>query len=352
MKAAKIFSYGAIPRKCDRAKAYLYFKGWAGKFFEFERARREEDVVRVVLLASLNNGYVEGSAKLLDLCGQTVRNHLKYQDPSRFLKVNRELADRMKRLGALSKPLTLAIDWHDVMYYGDPEAEGVVGTQRKKGSHYAYRFATASVVLGGERLIVAAVPMMNEPLVEHVKRLLTQASELGVKIKLLLFDRGYYSVDLIWYLNSLGVGYVIQLPRLIKGLEGGEDSVYTTRTHKRRKSEQVSFRLLTVKGKDKGGRSKLFIFATNTNLKPERIRDVFRKRWGIETSYRMVRMFHAKTTSKLYRLRILYFYLAVLLYNLWIMLNYNYDAGISAYALKLQITLSLVLSFLPDLEAG
>ena len=66
----------------------------------------------------------------------------------------------------------------------------------------------------------------------------------------------------------------------------------------------------------------------------------------------MVRMFHAKTTSKLYRLRILYFYLAVLLYNLWIMLNYNYDAGISAYALKLQITLSLVLSFLPDLEAG
>ena len=79
MNAAKIFSYGAIPRKCDRARAYLYFKGWAFRLFEFEGARREEDVIRVVLLASLNNGYVG---------------------------VNRELVNRMRKLGALSKPLT------------------------------------------------------------------------------------------------------------------------------------------------------------------------------------------------------------------------------------------------------
>ena len=163
MNAVKIFSYGAIPRKYDRARVYLYFKGWARRFFEFKGARREDDVIRTVLLAALNNGYAEGSAKLLGLCGQTIRNHLKYQDPSRFLGVNRELVERMRRLGALSKPLTLAIDWHDEMYYGDPEVEGVVGTQHKRGSSYAYRFATASVVLDGERLIVAAVLMMNEP---------------------------------------------------------------------------------------------------------------------------------------------------------------------------------------------
>jgi len=81
MNDISVFSYGVIPRKCDRAKAYLYFKGWASRFFEFEGARSEDELVRVVLLASLNNGYVEGSAKLLDLCGQTVRNHMRYQDP-------------------------------------------------------------------------------------------------------------------------------------------------------------------------------------------------------------------------------------------------------------------------------
>ena len=53
MNDISVFSYGVIPRKCDRAKAYLYFKGWASRFFEFNRARKEDDLVRVVLLASL-----------------------------------------------------------------------------------------------------------------------------------------------------------------------------------------------------------------------------------------------------------------------------------------------------------
>ena len=58
-------------------------------------------------------------------------------------------------------------------------------------------------------------------------------------------------------------------------MRGGEDFIYTTRGHRRRRDEQATFRLLTVKGKDKGGEDKLFIFATNTSLKPERIRELF-----------------------------------------------------------------------------
>jgi len=44
---------------------------------------------------------------------------------------------------------------------------------------------------------------------------------------------------------------------------------------------------------------------------------------GIETSYRMINPFLPKTTSKLYSLRKLYFYLAVLLYNIWVFINYK-----------------------------
>jgi hypothetical protein len=58
----------------------------------------------------------------------------------------------MKKQGALSKPLILAVDWHDEMYCGDPTAEGVVGAVRKNGSNYAYRFATANVLVNGQRL--------------------------------------------------------------------------------------------------------------------------------------------------------------------------------------------------------
>jgi len=57
--------------------------------------------------------------------------------------------------------------------------------------------------------------------------------------------------------------------------------------------------------KEKG---KLLAFATNMNISPEMIRRLFRKRWSIETSYRMVRKFLAKTTLKTYSIRLLYFW--------------------------------------------
>ncbi len=45
-----------------------------------------------------------------------------------------------------------------------------------------------------------------------------------------------------------------------------------------RRGEQATFRLVTVKARDKGGEDKLFIFATNTGLKPMEIRRMFRSR--------------------------------------------------------------------------
>jgi len=65
------------------------------------------------------------------------------------------------------------------------------------------------------------------------------------------------------------------------------------------------------------------IYKTNTDLKPKAIRRMFRKRFAIETSYRMINQFLPKTMSKLYSLRKLYFYLEVLLYNIWVFINYK-----------------------------
>jgi len=109
-------SYGAIPRSHDRAKVYLFFKERIEGLFQFKGARHGDDVVRALLLASFNNSYVEGSANLLDACGQTVRNHLRYQDPSALLDENNRVIEEMRSLGALSKPLILAIDWHDMAF--------------------------------------------------------------------------------------------------------------------------------------------------------------------------------------------------------------------------------------------
>ena len=101
------------------------------------------------------NSYVEGTASSIDVCGQTIRNNLKEQDPERVLKYNEEILKKMREMGALKKPVIVAMDWHDIMFYGDVNAEGVKGTKHKNGTNWAYQFATAAVVIGDEKLTVA-----------------------------------------------------------------------------------------------------------------------------------------------------------------------------------------------------
>ena len=139
----------------------------------------------------------------------------------------------------------------------------------------------------------------------------------------------------------------MQVPKHNRGIGAGEDRAYTARSPAKGKDERVTFRLVTM---EKNG--KLFIFATNTHLRSERIRKLFRRRWGIETSYRMVNKFLARTTSKLYGIRLLYFYLAILLYNLWVLLNYGKGEKVIAEALihnriVIAFTLAVYLQGLP-----
>ena len=79
-------------------------------------------------------------------------------------------------------------------------------------------------------------------------------------------------------------------------------------------------------------------------LPPVSILRFSRKRWGIETGYRMIRKFLAKTTSKRYGIRLMYFYLAVLLYNFRVLLNLKSRIRIIADTLRGIIASILVMA--------
>ena len=121
-----------------------------------------------------------------------------------------------------------------------------------------------------------------------------------------------HTVDIINYLEAKGINFIM---RAIGKYKDGDNLISSKR---KRPDEQATVRIVAVKCKNE-----LLVFATNTDLKPKAIRRIFRKRWAIETSYRMINQFLPKTTSKLYSLRKLYFYFAVLLYNIWVFMNYK-----------------------------
>ena len=72
----------------------------------------------------------------------------------------------------------------------------------------------------------------------------------------------------------------------------------------------------------------------------------------------MIRKFLAKATSRRYSMRLLYFYLAVLLYNFWVPLNLRHGSRIIADALRAFVASTLVkanpftINFYPENKAS
>ena len=65
-------------------------------------------------------------------------------------------------------------------------------------------------------------------------------------------------------------------------------------------------------------------FVTNLDLEAEAAKAyaaAFRRRWGIETSYRQIGNFLPRTSSPTFSVRLFYFLFAVALYNLWVLAN-------------------------------
>ncbi len=91
------------------------------------------------------------------------------------------------------------------------------------------------------------------------------------------------------------------------------------------KKNNVAFNLV-VKYDEKD--KEYHIFATNFEIKYktdiERIAEMYRKRWGIETGYRVKKDFLAITTTECCTVRMLYFMISVILYNFWLLCNLVY----------------------------
>lgn len=75
--------------------------------------------------------------------------------------------------------------------------------------------------MGGERLTLAAVPVMHgESRAEHVRMLIEHTLSLGVMPKILLLDGAYNSAEVINYLNSTSMRYIIRIAAPIDGISG------------------------------------------------------------------------------------------------------------------------------------
>lgn len=283
------------------------------------------DYISLLVNASIMNKYVEGTSGVSRRVlgerlptGDTALSYFKSVDRQELLSVSgiilEKQVDELKRRGLLLRPVPVAFDWHDQMFYGDESAEMVNGTKPKNGSSYAYQYLTASIIVDGRRVTIALMPIKSrEHLLEYVDYALNRIRGMGIMIRYLLFDGGFSSLALPAYLEEHHYVYAIRFTpnSLTKRMElrDGQSAMYPC---------ESPFKLVRVDDEEK---QLAYLFATNMKCRPKRILKRYKGRWGAETSYRMHNEFLAKTTSKNYTVRLLYYAVAVCIYNAWCLFN-------------------------------
>jgi putative transposase len=234
-----------------------------------------------------------------------------------------------RKSGFLQRPLDLAIDTTDILYYGDKCDYMVVGTKPQKGTNYCFKFATVNAVLNGERFVLYAIPVGHSRSPGEIVERLMEGIKGKVKVNRVYLDRGFYSLGVIEYFNRNGIKFLMPAVKSwrIKGMMEKHKAPYVTDYRMTNQFTNAAgwFRLVLVKGES--GRSnpnETYAFATNMETSANTAFLLLRhydRRWGIETAFRVKEAFRARTTSKNYIIRLFYFMFSVTLYNLWILLN-------------------------------
>src|SRR3982751_2492731 len=99
----------------------------------------------------------------------------------------------------------IALDLTLIPYHGQPfrDLAEIYRGQAKSGTSHFHAYATAYVVRKGQRYTVALTGVRKgESLKDVVRRLLRQAACVGIRPRLLLLDRGFYSVAVVRYLQQ------------------------------------------------------------------------------------------------------------------------------------------------------
>ena len=234
----------------------------------------------------------------------------------------------------------VAIDWHLVPYYGQPNKsrnELYYGKPRQ-GTTKFHAYATACIVVYGHRYTLAlSWVRRHETTVKALTRLLDRIDELGLKIRCLLLDRAFFNVPVARLLQSRELPFL--MPVMFRGRKSKKRRPPTglpwikkqpagwyshTLKNKKQCAEIrvcVAYRTHKHRKDKRRVQQKLLFGAWHVTGAPTAIRQRYRTRFGIESSYRQMRQAKIYTCTRDPHLRLVFLAVALLLRNLWVWIH-------------------------------
>lgn len=231
------------------------------------------------------------------------------------------------------KGIEAAIDFHDEPFYGKQESTRAVtcSGQAKKGTTHFVRIATAYVIWRQVRLTLAVHYVLpGESALEVLKILLKRLKSLDFEAKILYLDKGFAATSIVNYLIRQHQPAIIANP--IRGKKGGTRALcrgrksYTT-DYTFSDGTQATITMKASLVPDKTGKLRrkwLSFIVILLDWSPDKIYQQYRRRFGVECSYRLLRRVRATTTSRNPALRFFLLGIGLLLTNVWVFLRWEF----------------------------
>lgn len=282
-----------------------------------------------LLDAAAHNSYIETISNKSDtlylrskeaLCEMTTYSYLDY-----IRRISRKFVWNERNV-------MLAFDYTDEDFYGEVQGFEIHGWKKSSAISGKFKFLTCSIVSDEipEKIPLISVPIYlghyKSQVINHCISLIKPY--IG-KIELILFDRGFYDKDLMYELGQLKYPYLIFVPKhkdkqeILYSMEEGD--AFTVVWDYELNKDKTKYRYegcLTFMKQIYDKRTDTnydWVFATNViDIELDTLIKTYKKRWRIETGYRVQDEARIRCKSKDMKIRYFLFMYQQMLQTQWV----------------------------------
>lgn len=334
---------------------------------EFKNQKSGFELCEHLLDSSAYNTYIETVGNKADTIYLRAKEGL-------YEMVTYSYLDFIKHLSNLfdwkNKEFVLAFDYTDEEFYGEVQGLDIHGWKKSSAISGKFKFLTCSVISDD---IPEKIPLLSVPIqIGHYKSqvisyMLSLIKPYIGSIELIVFDRGFYDKDLMYELIQLDYPFLIFVPKskdkkeILYPLEEGDKFTLFWENEVNKDKSNTKFEyFLTFMKQIYSKRADTYfdwVFATNIDtIKLDEMVKTYRKRWRIETGFRVQDEARIKCKSKEMKIRYFLFMFQQMLQTQWVCF-YKEEVSFKQYLIEIHKTCKSLVknpkrSYLKNLKAN
>jgi len=294
-------------------------------------------ITNTLILSAINLAFPNESCKSSGAPKKSQRIYEKLDDISKKLIQSCFQKNTLKflkflKLVSRNRKFIISFDTTKEAFYGDfskaKEPLYLHSGSIVKESDYYYEFLTVAITGNtGQKFILDGIIVKIGTYIPNWVSKMIKWIKKELPLEVVLFDRGFTSKELVYELNKLKIPYLIFWRKHgdwykphFKELNDGEFKIFRRKDkfYRKRHDYNVNLTFVFIKQLEYKNKKYNWLFATNLHLK--NVKDYvkrYKKRWGIETIYRVTDKIRAYTTSTKSVIRYFLFMFTCFVYNIW-----------------------------------